>query len=136
MRYRGDPPRENIPHRISGEIVQLSRRCPAALGHLNAWLWLLQGINNQKRSTSAPRVVVNARLASLCRCNGCTLAAQSCRLAMRAMQGVAARPSMMSAVADTYRAIRWLFVSSWDEHDASSLAFLSSHKAYTNYTEE
>lgn len=55
---------------------------------------------------------------------------------MLAMQGAAARPSKMSAVADTYRAIRWPFVSSWDEHDSSSLAFLSSHNAYTNYTEE
>ena len=58
------PPRENIPHRISGEIVELPRSFSATLGHLNAWLWLLQGMNNLKRSTSAPRVVVKARLAS------------------------------------------------------------------------
>lgn len=44
--------------------------------------------------------------------------------------------AMQGAVADTYRAIRWLFVSSWYENDSSSLAFLSSHNAYTNYTEE
>lgn len=90
----------------------------AAYGHLRALLWLLQGIDIPKSTTSAPRVVQNLSRRFF---EPLQLMHTRCKTSCKVATLAAARPSMMSTVADTYRAIRWLFVSSRDEHDSSEL---------------